>query len=418
MSNHPPPARTDPDDEPGAVASPGLGDGRGISERLSANSAVSALVSSAGAVVVALVLGAFVILFSGDDPITAYRALFSGSLGDLRGISETLVAATPLILAGLGFAVAFRAGLFNIGLEGQVVLGGLAAGLVATYNLGPWPVALPITLLAAALAGGFWAALAGALKAKSGASEVITTIMLNYLAFRLATWAVGAEDKLPVNPGLQATERGREEATLPTLPEFIGWLDDKVWVPGWLAGVADDNLRMHAGIVLALVAAVILWYVVFKTTFGYKVRTVGLSRGAAAYAGFSWGLTITMAMVVSGVLAGLSGAGETLGLYQGQFYNSASGLGFTAIAVGLVGRNHPGGVILAGLLFGILKSGATEMQNSAGTSKELVQILQALVILAIAGFAASGTLRIRERFRSRTTPPGSTTAAAATTART
>src|SRR5215213_5677453 len=194
MSSHPPPSRTDPDDEPGAVASPGLGDGRGISERLSANSATSALVSSAGAVAVALVLGAFVILFSGDDPITAYRALFSGSLGDLRGISETLVAATPLILAGLGFAVAFRAGLFNIGLEGQVILGGLAAGLVATYDLGPWPIAMPLTLAAAALAGGLWAALAGALKAKSGASEVITTIMLNYLAIRIATWAVSAEN--------------------------------------------------------------------------------------------------------------------------------------------------------------------------------------------------------------------------------
>jgi len=405
MTNPPPPSRTDPDDQPGAVADPGAGDGRGISERLSANSLVSALLSSTSAVAVALVLGAFVILISGDDPITAYRALFSGSLGDLRGISETLVAATPLILAGLGFAVAFRAGLFNIGLEGQVVLGGLAAGLVATYNLGPWPVALPLTLGAAALAGGLWAALAGALKAKSGASEVITTIMLNYLAFRLATWAVGAEDLLPVNPGLQSTTRGRVESTLATFPEMIAWLDERIWLPGWLAGVGEDNLRVHAGIILALIAAVILWYVIFKTTFGYKVRTVGLSRGAAAYAGFSWGLTITLAMAISGVLAGLAGAGETLGLYQGQFYNSASGLGFTAIAVGLVGRNHPGGVILAGLLFGILKSGATEMQNSAGTSKELVQILQALVILAIAGFAASGRLNLRSRFRSRSTSP-------------
>jgi ABC-type uncharacterized transport system permease subunit len=242
--------------------------------------------------------------------------------------------------------------------------------------------------------------------------------MLNYLAFRIATWAVGAEDWLPVNPGLQATERGRMDSTLPTLPEFVGWLDDKIWLPRWLSGVADDNLRVHAGIVIAVIAAVILWYVIFKTTFGYKVRTVGLSRGAAAYAGFSWGLTITLAMAISGILAGLAGASETLGLYQGQFYNSASGLGFTAIAVGLVGRNHPGGVVLAGLLFGILKSGATEMQNSAGTSKELVQILQALVILAIAGFAASGKLSIRERFKSRTSPPGAAATAAATTART
>jgi simple sugar transport system permease protein len=404
MSSHQPPSRTDPDDQPGAIAAPGEGPGEAVSERLSAGSVLPSLVSSLGAVAVALVLGAVVILISGDDPVTAYKALFSGSLGDLRGISETLVAATPLILAGLGFMVAFRAGLFNIGLEGQLVLGGLVAGLIATYNLGPWPTALPISLAAAAVAGGVWAALAGALKARTGASEVITTIMLNYLAFRIATWAVGSEDLLPVNPGLQATEKARMAARLTTLPRFVKWLDSWLPLPHGISSIAAKNYRVHAGIVLALLAALVLWYVIFKTTFGYKVRTVGLSRGAAAYAGFSYGWTITSAMFISGLLAGLAGAGETLGLYQGQFYSASAGLGFTAIAVGLVGRNHPAGVILAGLLFGILKSGATEMQNSAGTSKELVQILQALVILAIAAFAASGKVRLGSLFRSRSRP--------------
>jgi general nucleoside transport system permease protein len=145
---------------------------------------------------------------------------------------------------------------------------------------------------------------------------------------------------------------------------------------------------------------VILWYLLFKTTFGYRIRTVGLSRGAAAYAGISWGATIVLAMFLSGALAGLAGAGETLGL-NGRHYDQRAGLGFTAIAVGLVGRNHPLGVVAAGLLFGALKSGATEMQNTAGTSKELVQILQALVILAIAAFAAADRLRLGQRLANR-----------------
>jgi simple sugar transport system permease protein len=389
----------------GALAAPGgpadpSDRASGVRAAFTSGSALSSLVSSAGAVAIALLLGAVVIALSGDDPIEAYRALVRGALGDLSGISETLVAATPLILAGLGFMVAFRAGLFNIGLEGQLVLGGLAAGLVATYSLGPGIVALPLVLLVAVVVGGSWGALAGILKARTGASEVITTIMLNYLAFRIGTWAVSAEDLLPVDPGLVATESALDEATLPTLPETVGWLDDRVWLPGWIAGVADDRHRVHFGIVVGVLAAAILWYLLFKTTFGYRIRTVGLSRGAAAYAGISWGQTIVLAMFLSGALAGLAGAGEALGL-NGRYYNSSAGLGFTAIAVGLVGRNHPAGVVLAGLLFGMLKSGATEMQNTAGTSKELVQILQALVILAIAAFASANRLRVGRRVTER-----------------
>ncbi len=350
------------------------------------------VLTSAGAVALALALGALVILFSGQDPVVAYRALVSGAFGDRRGIAETLVAATPYILGGLAFTVAFRAGMFNIGIEGQIVIGGLACGLVGAYDLGLPPVIfLPLALIVAALAGGLWGAIPGALKAVSGAHEVITTIMLNYLAFRLLTYVLTeTESWLPVNIQLQATKPVQPEARLPNLLE---------------------RTRLHAGIIVALAAALVLWLLLYRTTWGYRVRTVGYSRGAAAFAGFSWGKVVTGAMFASGVLAGLAGAGETLGL-QGKQISAPQGYGFTAIAVGLVGRNHPLGVVLSGLLFGALRSGATEMQNTAGTSKELVLVLQGLIILSVAAFVSASRLqrwwarRVRER---RTIPSDVTT---------
>lgn len=347
-----------------------------------ARSALPALLSSLGAVVVALLVGALVIALTGDDAVTAYRALFAGAFGDRRALAETLVAATPLILAGLGFAVAFRAGVFNIGLEGQLVLGALTAGLIGAFALGlPALLYLPLALLAAALAGGIWGAIPGFLKAKTGAHEVITTIMLNYLAFRVSAAAIGADDLFPVDPGSRATDRAAEAARLPRIL---------------------DGTRLHAGILLAIVAAIALWYILFRTTFGYRVRTVGLSTGAAAYAGIRWGRTITVAMFLSGLLAGLGGAADALGL-QGRYYDVRVGYGFTAIAVGMVGRNHPLGVILAGLLFGALSSGATRMQNTAGTSREIVQVLQGLVILSVAALVALPRLRLSQRLAARRT---------------
>jgi len=348
--------------------------------------AISAVFSSVGAVAIALLVGAFVILLSGDDPVVAYRALFQGSLGGVRPVSETLVAATPLIFGGLAFALAYRAGMFNIGVEGQLVLGGLAAGWIGAQAFGlPKIVHLPIALLAAMVAGGLWGAIPGALKARTGAHEVITTIMLNYLAARISAYAVGSNGPLKGSAALPATDPAQPSATLNRL-------------------MADE--RVNVGLLIGLIAAGVLWYVLFRTTLGYRVRTVGLSRGAAAYAGISWGRTITIAMIGSGLLAGLGGASEVLGL-QGRYYDRFSpGYGFTSIAIGLVGRNHPLGVVLAAVLFGALNSGATAMQSAAGTSKELVQILQALVILSVAAFAALSRLRIGQRLMARR-PSGS-----------
>jgi general nucleoside transport system permease protein len=351
-----------------AAAEPGVG------QRFAA--ALPTILSSLGAVAIALALGAVIILLSGQNPAVAYAALFEGAFGGVKPITETLVAATPLIFGGLAFAVAAQAGLFNIGIEGQLVLGGLAAGIVGALPLGlPAILHLPLALLAAVAAGGLWGFLPGFLKARTGAHEVITTIMLNYLAFRLSTMLISWDDVLPVKPDLQSTEAAQTAARLPKLIE---------------------GTRLHAGFLLALVVAAVIWYLLYRTTFGYRLRTVGISRGAAAYAGISWGLTITLAMTLSGVLAGLGGAADSLGL-QGRYYNVQTGYGFTAIAVGLVGRNNPFGVVAAALLFGALSAGATRMQNTAGTSKDLVSVLLGLVILSVSAFAVLDEFRKRRR---------------------
>lgn len=331
------------------------------------------VLTSLAAVVVALLVGAIFILLSQQNPLTAYRALLDGAFGSRRAVGETLAAATPYIFGGLAFAVAYRAGLFNIGIEGQMLMGGLAAGLFAAWNFDlPKVVYLPTALLLAAIAGGIWGAIAGALRAISGAHEVITTIMLNYLAYQVLSYSLlRAEHWLPVNPQLQATKPASPDARLPII----------------LSGT-----RLHAGLLVGLLMTVVIWFLLFRTAFGYRLRTVGLSKGAAAYAGMSWGVTITVAMFISGALGGLGGASETLGLL-GQQYNAPQGYGFASIAVGLVGRNNPFGVVLAALLFGILRSGSNAMQNQAGTSKELVLVLQGLVILSFAALAASGRIQ-------------------------
>ncbi len=328
--------------------------------------AVPTLVSSLLAIAIALLAGGVVIALSGENPIPAYEALFLGAFGGQRAIAETLVMAAPLILGGLAFAVAAKAGLFNIGIEGQMVMGGLLAGLTAAWDSGlPIFIHLPLAILAAMAAGGIWGFIPGFLKARTGAHEVITTIMLNYLAYRISTVVIGQEHFLLVNPALQATQPALETAELPRLLE---------------------GTRLHAGIIVSLAAAAAVWYLLYRTVFGYKVRTVGLSRGASAYAGINWGRTIALAMLLSGLLAGLGGAVDALGL-QGRFYNVQLGIGFTSIAVGLVGRNQPFGVILSGLLFGALAAGATKMQNTAGISRDIVYVLLGFVILSVSALA-------------------------------
>lgn len=323
------------------------------------------------AVIVALVLGAVIMLATGVSlPIIgrSFVALFVGSVGSLNAISETLTSAAPLTLAGLGIALGFRAGMFNIGAEGQVIMGGLAAVIIGFSFPGlPMVIHLPLALLAGALVGALWAAIAGWLRATTGAHEVITTIMLNLISVKLL-------DYLLRMPWIQRPGRADpiSKSVLPNaeLPRLLDWL--------------DPTLRVHAGIVLVVLAVLFVWWLLFRSTIGFEFRASGLNPDAARYAGMRSGLIIVLVMALAGALAGLAGANQVLGVLGRASPNFSGGVGFDAIAVALLGRSHPVGVLLAGLLFGALQAGARQMQVSAGVSLDLIAIIQALIIIFMA----------------------------------
>ena len=322
-------------------------------------------------VVVALIIGGFIMLATGVDVAAigrSYVALFVGSVGSPYALSETLTAAAPLTLAGLGLALGFRAGLFNIGAEGQILIGGLAAVAVGFSFAGlPGFVHLPLALLAGAVAGAAWAAIAGWLRAATGAHEVITTIMLNLTAMRLV-------DYLLRNPPIQREGRADpiSKSVLDTaeLPRLLIWL--------------DPNMRLHAGIFLVILAVAFVYWLLYRTTVGFEFRAAGLNPDAARYAGMRSGLIIVVVMALAGALAGLAGANQVLGVLGRASPGFSGGIGFDAIALALLGRSHPVGVLLAGLLFGALQAGGRQMQVSAGVSLDLIAVMQALIIIFIA----------------------------------
>jgi ABC-type uncharacterized transport system permease subunit len=322
-------------------------------------------------VIIALILGALTMLATGVGIGTIGRsfvALFYGSFGSAYAVSETLTSATPLILCGLGLALGFRAGLFNIGAEGQLILGGIAAVAVGFMFTGlPAIIHLPLALLAGMIAGALWAAIAGWLKAATGAHEVITTIMLNFIAFRLT-------DYLLRNPPIQ-----KEGRTDPISETVLA----SAQLPKLLS-VLDPSLRIHAGFILALVAVVVVYWLLFRSTIGFEFRASGANPDAARYAGMRSGWIIVLVMACAGALAGLAGANQVLGVLGRASPNFSAGIGFDAIAVALLGRSHPLGVLFAGILFGALQAGGRQMQVAAGVSIDLIAIIQALIIVFIA----------------------------------
>lgn len=323
------------------------------------------------AVVIALALGAVTMLLTGVDLATigrSFASLFLGSFGSVYAVSETLTSATPLIICGLGLALGFRAGLFNIGAEGQLILGGMAAVAVGFMLTGlPIWIHLPLALLAGMIAGGLWASIAGWLKAATGAHEVITTIMLNFIAYRLT-------DYLLRNPPIQKAGRTDpiSETVLPTaeLPELLA--------------AFNPALRVHFGLIIALAAVAFVYWLLFRSTVGFEFRASGANPHAARYAGMRSGAIIVVVMATAGALAGLAGANQVLGVLGRASPNFSAGIGFDAIAVALLGRSHPVGVLLAGILFGALQAGGRQMQVGAGVSIDLIAIIQALIIVFIA----------------------------------
>lgn len=331
-------------------------------------------------ILVALLVGTVFILLAGESPLDAYHALYIGSIGSWREFLNTLWRATPLIFTGFALALPFKAGLFNIGGEGQLLVGGFAAGFVGFYFTGlPSIIHVPLAILAAMAAGALWGLIPGLLKAYKGAHEVITTIMLNYIAIQLTIrygidrFRTGGRQALPTIEESARLVRFVDMAEMPIIGQIP--LIDVFALPG---------LRLHLNFILALISAAVLWYLLFKTTVGYEIRAVGFNSSAAEYGGISSSKTIILSMVIAGALAGLAGAGEALGTHHTFMSGMDADLGFTGIAVALLGRNHPFGIVLAGILFGGLTQGGLEMQF-AGIPSEIVTIIQALVIFFVAG---------------------------------
>ena len=323
------------------------------------------------ALLLAMLIGALIMMATSVAPATimqSFVAMARGSVGSLHAISETLTAAIPLVLAGLGIGLAFRAGLFNIGAEGQMVVGGLATAIASFAITGrPIWVHLPLVLFVGLAFGALYAAIAGALKAATGAHEVISTIMLNLISFRLL-------DYMLRQPFIQKEGRSDpiSKAVLESaeLPRILGFL--------------DANLRLHAGIFITLAAVLLIYWLLFRTKLGFALRISGENPGAARYAGIRAGLTIVLAMAIAGALAGLAGATQVSGVLGRATPGFSAGIGFDAIAVALLGRSHPVGILLAGLLFGALEAGGRQMQVDAGVSIDLIGIIQALIIIFVA----------------------------------
>jgi general nucleoside transport system permease protein len=358
-----------------------------------------ALLVPALAVLTGLIIGGIVIAVSGANVVDAYGALFTGSFGSpselMEGLriffstgdhaalvksfypfTESLVAATPYIFAGLSVALGFRCGLFNIGAEGQFFIGALCSAYVGYSIKGlPMIIHLPLALLGGALGGAVWGMIPGYLKARFGAHEVVNTIMMNWIAFRLSDWLLNGPMKAsgfrPVTPNVQATAE---------LPRFFA-----------------DPLRFNWGFVLALVMAYVVYWFLFKTTLGFEVRSVGANPDAAKYAGMNIIRNFVMVMAMAGGLAGLAGSAQVLGVDHWVGQGFSAGYGFDAIALALLGKSHPFGVVLAALLFGFLRSGATDMQSMAGVPIDIISIIQGLVIVFI---AAPGIIRWLYRIRS------------------
>ncbi|MEP6743815.1 MAG: ABC transporter permease [bacterium] len=326
------------------------------------------------AVIAAFIIGGVLILIIGDDPIVAYRLLIGSALSWPDGIGYTLFYATPLIFTGLAVLVALRCGLLNIGAEGQLYVAAFATASVGITlaHLSAW-ILLPLCFLAAIIAGGVWGAIPGVLKARFGSHEVINTIMLNFIAVALVSYFIQYHYKTPGDPIMESSEIGGG-AHIARIGKFL---------PGF-----PERIPLNLAFILALVCCVLVYLFLWRTKWGYELRATGSNPTAAEYGGISIRKQIIIAMTISGSLAGMVGINEVLG-YRYRYYDGFSdNYGFTGIAVALLGRNHPLGVLFAALLFAILQRGGIHVDGfSQHVTKDIVQVLQGMIILFVAAEA-------------------------------
>ncbi|MFQ5407711.1 MAG: ABC transporter permease [Anaerolineales bacterium] len=318
-----------------------------------------------GALVVAFGVGAILLLIAGADPIVGYRALVHGAFGTRTAVIETFVKTTPILLVALGVAVAFRCSQWNIGAEGQLQLGAVGAAVVGKLLFG-WPtiIAVPLMLLTGFLAGGLYASIAGILKAKWEVNEVITTIMMNFVAILFTSYLVYGPLRDPTAAGQPMSAMIAESAQLPRLLE---------------------RGRLHAGVIIAGLSAIAVYILLWKTTLGYQIRAVGRNPRAARHAGISVPRSIFLAMAISGGLAGLAGMGEIAGIQYRLLEGFSAGFGSTGTVVALLGNLHPALIVPAAILFGALLNGADSMARTVQVSTSIVVVIQGLMVLFVLG---------------------------------
>ena len=335
------------------------------------------------AVLGALVVGGIIIIISSlvrgsldlTLPLQAYGNLFEGAFGSVRGVLFSIVSATPLILGGMAVGLGFKAGLFNIGAQGQFLMGALGSAAVGAYLAGASPiVAVPGAILAGAVLGAVWGFIPGALKAWTGAHEVVTTIMLNFIAGSVVGYLITGPLEAPGFSFSRTGPLGNSE--LPTFP-ILG-------------------ASIHLGVLIAIALVPVVWWLLWRSTLGFEIRTVGANPDAARYAGMRPALLTILTMSLCGLLAGLAGAGQILGI--SHFMNASYGtsIGFDSISVALLGRAHPVGITLAALLFGAMRAGSGLMQIEAGIPVEIIDVIQATILLFLAAdLVIRRALRIR-----------------------
>lgn len=334
------------------------------------------------AILSAMIVGAAIIVLSDVDSlrngdfgkalgtaVEAYSALFVGSFGSLRALSNTISSTTPLLLCGVSVAIAFKAGLFNIGATGQMLAGGMTALWVGFAMNGPGIVQVPLAIAAGALGGAVFGAIPGVLKARTGAHEVITTIMLNNMAAFLVLWLLkttlfqrqGRPD--PISKLVDPAGR---------LPRIFGFLDGR------------NDLLAHTGFVVAVLAVIVFWWLLEHSTTGFEFRAFGLNIDAAQYAGMRTKRLTVFAMTIAGAFAGMAGASEVLGTYGYASQNFAGNIGFDSIAIALLGRSTPLGTAFAAVLFGAMQAGGRQMQANTDVPIDLIVVLRALIVMFIA----------------------------------
>ncbi len=333
------------------------------------------------AVPVALLIGAVMLALLGANPLIAYGSLLQGAAGTISGITQTLVTATPLLLVGLGVTIAFRGGVINIGGEGQIIVGALAATAVAISfsNLTGW-ILLPLCLIAGILSGAVWGGIPGYLKARLGVNEILSTVMMNAIAVQLANYLLRGPMIDPKE--IEAGTRIAQSALLPA----------QVWLPRLV-----PKTLLHSGAILAVVLSILVYIFLWRTTIGYRIRAVGLNPSAAKYAGIPVSLYQMISLVLGGAFAGLAGAVEVLGVQHRMMEGLSGGYGFSGIVAALFGNLHPLGAIPASILFGGLLVGADKMQRAVQVPASLIETLLGLIVLFVVGSKIWALRRARRR---------------------